>query len=124
MPRSYVWVSAGTNFSLVSSSCQKLGGDLVSYNTGGEQQQVENFFRGTAKIAVSYWIGLSFSTTVNRWMWSDGTDGGNGAVSNASPYAHWCVAGASVHARSDCMPCVVALHRRLSQSGPPTLQDV
>jgi hypothetical protein len=42
--RSYFWVSAGTNFSMVSAKCQAYGGYLASYNSAAEQLQVENFF--------------------------------------------------------------------------------
>ncbi len=36
-------------------------------------------------------MGLSFDSTTSKWTWADGSNIGNGGVSNANPYAHWCV---------------------------------
>jgi hypothetical protein len=35
-------------------------------------------------------MGLALDSGTSKWTWADGTDAGNGAVSNSNPYAHWC----------------------------------
>jgi hypothetical protein len=34
-----------------------------------------------------YWMGLEYDGRLHRWL--DGNNAGNGAVSNANPYAHF-----------------------------------
>jgi hypothetical protein len=55
----------------------------------GVQVEIEWYFRDTAALAATdlYWIGLYKSPVY--YYWADGTNVGNGEVSNASPYAHW-----------------------------------
>ena len=50
-----------------------------------------------------YWMGLSFDSATSKWTWADGTDIGNGGVSNANPYAHWC---AAVPSGADIAPLI------------------
>ena len=53
------------------------------------QLDLEWYFRDTAAMSSLdiYWIGLYKSPLY--YYWADGTNVGNGVVSNADPYAHW-----------------------------------
>ena len=54
------------------------------------QLAVEKYFYGgygTNVMSGTYWVGLEKSSTIYYWL--DGTNAGNGMVSNANPYAHF-----------------------------------
>jgi hypothetical protein len=45
--------------------------------------------QSTSRLEVYYYLGIRLSEDTQQWTWLDGTTAGNGAVSNAGPYAHW-----------------------------------
>jgi hypothetical protein len=49
---------------------------------------VEKYFyggSGTNVMSATYWVGLERTTSPVRFYWQDGSDVGNGAVSNVNP---------------------------------------
>ena len=62
---------------------------------GGNLPQVETYFGnviGTRVLSSYYWIGLERDRRASNslYSWVDGTQIGNGYVSNDDPYAHFC----------------------------------
>ncbi len=62
--------------------------------------------QGTGMLSTQYWLGLSYNSTTNKWMWQEGGDAGNGAVSNANPYAHWAYDFQDITTRNPTWTCV------------------
>jgi hypothetical protein len=51
------------------------------------QLRIEKYFLSTKKLGATYWTGLM--KVGRQYRWPDGQSAGNGATSNANPYAHF-----------------------------------
>ncbi len=62
---------------------------LIHHAASCHQVEIEWYFRDTASLTATdtYWVGLYKSPLY--YYFADGTNVGNGVVSNGDPYAHW-----------------------------------
>jgi hypothetical protein len=68
--------------------------------------------QSTGRLATYYWMGLEFNTTVQSWIWQDGGNAGNGAVSNSNPYAHFAYDFQDIRTNNPTWTCVAGYYYR------------
>ena len=79
-----------------------------------------HLLQGTGKLWVYYWMGLSYNTTFNSWLWTDGGNAGNGAVKNSNPYAHWAYDAQDTLTTYPAYKCIIGnYYRRYDMVGKP-----
>jgi hypothetical protein len=79
-----------------------------------------HLLQGTGKLWVYYWMGLSYNTTFNSWLWTDGGNAGNGAVKNSNPYAHWAYDAQDALTTYPAYKCIIGnYYRRYDMVGKP-----
>ena len=79
----YFYHKTAADYATAKAKCKSLGGDLVSWTSDEEQLTVETYFSDTNALASTYWLGLERVNVINSlYQWLDGTQVGNGYVSN------------------------------------------
>ncbi len=113
----YFYNDTTANYTNHKANCQRMGGYLVSYNSGNEQRIVE----AALAPATNYYLGIEplGNTTLfgGTFVMLDGTFLGNTTPSDSNPYRHWWVTGAwrwwllmpSPSPRHPCSFCVYLL---------------
>ena len=82
-PSCYTLNTTGATYASHKAACKAKGGDLVSWNSGEEQNDVE---KGLS-VSMAYYMGVEKAG--NSWYLLDGTNLGNNTISNSNPYKHW-----------------------------------
>lgn len=92
----YFWNTVTANYTTHRANCQRMGGYLVSYNSGLKQYTVEQALSPTdiSLPANNYYLGIeplmsNTNLTGGFFVMLDGTFLGNTTPSNSDPYKHW-----------------------------------
>ncbi len=86
----YSYVARRANFSAALAGCAAMNGSLVMWKDGASQNSVERYFYQAKVLGKYYWLGIRRPRAGAAFAYVDGSSAGQ-TVSNARPYAHWCV---------------------------------
>ena len=104
----YKHETAGYDWGVQRNKCWSYGGELVVFETLGEQILVENYFQAKYGSRFNYWIGVSksygcayeedcWTTVYGTKLYNRSPVSPEGAYPTRGAYAHWCAAAAAAH---------------------------